>query len=264
MQSIETHSEIRLFCDLDHTLIYSHRMPIGSDKMVVEYLNGKEQSFMTQGTFEFLCKQNCVHLIPVTTRSKAQYERISVFRKELRCKYALICNGGILLVDGIEDPAWYSETLALISSELPELQATKELVQHVSPSLRLHDVCGLFFYVKHDTPALFAEQIRQIASPKNISILHDRHKVYCLPSMLNKGKAIERFAQRFGDTVSIAAGDSEFDIPMLAYADTRIIPPVLEQYLPTENTITISTSVFSDGICNYLSTIAKRGTHKHE
>lgn len=52
--------------------------------------------------------------------------------------------------------------------------------------------------------------------------------------------------------------------PNAARADTRIIPPVLEQYLPTENTITISTSVFSDGICNYLSTIAKRGTHKHE
>lgn len=264
MQSTEKHPEIRLFCDLDHTLIYSHRIPIGSDKMVVEYLNGKEQSFMTQGTFEFLCKQNCVHLIPVTTRSKAQYERISVFRKELRCKYALICNGGILLVNGIEDPAWHSETLTLISPELPELQATKELVQHVSPSLLLHDVCGLFFYVKHDDPALFAEQIRQTASPKSIRILHDRHKVYCLPSMLNKGKAVERFAQRFGDTVSIAAGDSEFDIPMLTYADTRIVPPALEQYLPAENTITISTSVFSDGICNYLNTRAKRGTHKHE
>ena len=264
MQSTERHPEIRLFCDLDHTLIYSHRIPIGSDKIIVEYLNGKEQSFMTQGTFEFLCKQNCVHLIPVTTRSKAQYERISVFRKELRCKYALICNGGILLVDGIEDPAWHSETLTLISPELPELQATKELVQHVSPSLLLHDVCGLFFYVKHNAPALFAEQIRQTASPKNICILHDRHKVYCLPSTLNKGKAVERFAQRFGDTVSIAAGDSEFDIPMLAYADTRIVPPALEQHLPAENTITISASVFSDGICNYLNTIAKRGTHEHE
>ena len=264
MQSTERHPEIRLFCDLDHTLIYSHRIPIGSDKIIVEHLNGKEQSFMTRGTFEFLCKQNCVHLIPVTTRSKAQYERISVFRKELRCKYALICNGGILLVDGIEDPAWHSETLALISPELPELQATKELVQHVSPSLLLHDVCGLFFYVKHNAPALFAEQIRQTASPKNICILHDRHKVYCLPSTLNKGKAVERFAQRFGDTVSIAAGDSEFDIPMLAYADTRIVPPALEQHLPAENTITISASVFSDGICNYLNTIAKRGTHEHE
>lgn len=128
----------------------------------------------------------------------------------------------------------------------------------------LHDVCGLFFYIKHNNPALFAEQLRKVAHPKNICILHDRHKVYCLPSMLNKGNAIERFAKKFGEAISIAAGDSEFDIPMLARADTRIIPPVLEQYLPTENTITISTSVFSDGICNYLSTIAKRGTHKHE
>lgn len=145
MQSIETHSEIRLFCDLDHTLIYSHRVPIGLNKIAVEYLNGKEQSFMTQGTYDFLCKQNCVHLIPVTTRSKKQYERISVFHRELCCKYALICNGGILLVDGIEDPEWYSETLSLISPESSELQAIKELVQQVLLTSVLHDVCGLFF-----------------------------------------------------------------------------------------------------------------------
>lgn len=133
MQSIETHPEIRLFCDLDHTLIYSHRVPIALNKIVVEYLNGKEQSYMTQGTYEFLCKQNCVHLIPVTTRSKTQYERISVFHKELCCKYALICNGGVLLVDGIEDPEWYSETLSLISPELSELQTIKELAQQALP-----------------------------------------------------------------------------------------------------------------------------------
>ena len=178
MQSIETHSEIRLFCDLDHTLIYSHRVPIGLNKIAVEYLNGKEQSFMTQGTYDFLCKQNCVHLIPVTTRSKKQYERISVFHRELCCKYALICNGGILLVDGIEDPEWYSETLSLISPESSELQAIKELVQQVLLTSVLHDVCGLFFYIKHNNPALFAEQLRKVAHPKNICILHDRHKVY--------------------------------------------------------------------------------------
>ncbi len=164
----------------------------------------------------------------------------------------------------LKDPEWYSETLSLISPESSELQAIKELVQQVLLTSVLHDVCGLFFYIKHNNPALFAEQLRKVAHPKNICILHDRHKVYCLPSMLNKGNAIERFAKKFGEAISIAAGDSEFDIPMLARADTRIIPPVLEQYLPTENTITISTSVFSDGICNYLSTIAKRGTHKHE
>ncbi len=264
MKSIARHPEIRLFCDLDHTLIYSHRIPIGLNKIVVEYLNGKEQSFMTQGTYEFLCRQNCVHLIPVTTRSKAQYERISVFHKELYCKYALICNGGILLIDGIEDPAWYSESLSLISPELPEMQTIKELVRHVSPTSLLHDVCGLFFYVKHDNPALCAEQLRRIAHPKTISILHDHHKVYCLPSMLNKGTAIKRFEETFGEAISIAAGDSEFDIPMLACADTRIIPPDLEHQLPVEETIMISDSVFSDGICGYLNTIAKRGPCRYE
>lgn len=264
MQSIERHPWIRLFCDLDHTLIYSHRISIDSNKIVVEYLNGKEQSFMTQRTYEFLCRQNCVHLIPVTTRSKEQYERLRVFHKELCCKHALICNGGILLVDGIEDLAWHSETLSLISAELPELQTIKEMTQYFSPTSLFHDVCGMFFYIKHDNPRLLANQLKQSIHPKNICILHDHHKVYCLPSLLNKGKAVERFAEKFGESVYIAAGDSEFDVPMLARADTRIIPATLEQQFPTENTITVSNSVFSDGICDYLNTIAKRGIHRHE
>lgn len=258
------HPEIRLFCDLDHTLIYSHRIPIGLNKIAVEYLDGKEQSFMTRQTYEFLCEQDCVHMIPVTTRSKAQYERINVFRKRLYCEYALICNGGILLIDGIEDPAWYSETLSLISTEMPELQAIKELTHQILPASPLHDVCGLFFYIRHENPTLFAKQLWDIAHPAKICILHDRHKVYCLPSTLNKGKAVERFAERFGEAISIAAGDSEFDIPMLIRADTRIIPPALKQQLPAKNTITIPTSVFSDGICDYLNTIAKRGSLRNE
>lgn len=259
MQGNTPHPEMRFFCDLDHTLIYSHRIPIGLDGIAVEYLNGKEQSFMTQKTYKFLCQQNCVRLIPVTTRSKAQYQRIRVFREELNCKYALLCNGGILLVDGVEDSAWYGETLSLVSPELPELQAIKDQVLHISPASLIHDVCGVFFYIKHDAPALFAAQLRQIAQPENIRILHDNHKVYCLPSMLNKGKAVERFAAKYGEAISIAAGDSEFDIPMLARADTRIVPPTLRQQFFPENTITVSTSIFSDGICDYLNTIAKRG-----
>lgn len=259
MQNHKNVSEVRFFCDLDHTLIYSHRNSIGSDKVAVEYLNGKEQSYMTQKTYEFFRRQNCVSLIPVTTRSKSQFERISVFREEIHCKYALICNGGVLLVDGVEDVAWNNETLSLVSSELPELQAIREFVQRISPASYLHDVCGMYFYTKHDAPAFFAEHLRQIAHPKTISILHDNHKVYCLPSLLNKGTAIKRFEAKFGEAISIAAGDSEFDIPMLAYADTRIIPSNLVHQLPSEDTIMILDSVFSDGICSYLNTLAKRG-----
>ena len=123
---------------------------------------------------------------------------------------------------------------------------------------------GIAGKCRYMAPEVVMGQKRPDSHTDRFSLAVVLYKVYCLPSMLNKGNAIERFAKKFGEAISIAAGDSEFDIPMLARADTRIIPPVLEQYLPTENTITISTSVFSDGICNYLSTIAKRGTHKHE
>ena len=50
MQNGNIHPEMRFFCDLDHTLIYSHRVALGEEKVVVEYLNGKEQSFMTRTT----------------------------------------------------------------------------------------------------------------------------------------------------------------------------------------------------------------------
>ena len=257
-------SQIRFFCDLDHTLIYSHRISLELEKVPVEYLNGKEQSFMTQSAYDFFCNQNSCQLVPVTTRSKAQYTRIPVLQNEIRCKYALVCNGGVLLVDGIEDAAWYSESLSMIADELPELKTVRELVQHMSPGSTIHDVSGLYFYLKHNTPALFAEELKRIAQSRNIRILYDRHKVYCLPVTLNKGTAVDRFAERFGSARTIAAGDSEFDISMLVRADTRIAPSDLGQHLPEDGTILISDSVFSDGICNYLNTIVRKGPHRHE
>ena len=60
------------FCDLDHTLIYSHRVPIHNDKRVVEELHGESQSFMTEKTYEFFLSQEIVQLVPVTTRSREQ------------------------------------------------------------------------------------------------------------------------------------------------------------------------------------------------
>ena len=44
---------VDLFTDLDNTLIYSRRRPLPGDKVVVERLNGADQSFMTGRTLEF-------------------------------------------------------------------------------------------------------------------------------------------------------------------------------------------------------------------
>lgn len=264
MQNDNAHPEIRFFCDLDHTLIYSHRVALGGEKVVVEHLNGKEQSFMTRMTYEFLRKQNHLELIPVTTRSESQFDRLTVFQNDGLCKYALICNGGVLLIDGIEDDTWYEETLALISQELSELNKVRNIVRDLLPTTAINDVRELFFYIKHNSPCQFASQLTQLVLPNTLCILHDRHKVYCFPSALNKGMALKRFEKRYGWAKTIAAGDSEFDSPMLSCVDTAIIPADVGWHISTQNTIVISDTVFSDGICKYLNTIAKRGTYQHE
>ena len=189
MQHFEANPQIRFFCDLDHTLIYSHRVPLDDPKTEVEYLNGKVQSFMTQRTLSFLRSQDAFRLIPVTTRSKTQYDRILVFQDILRCDYALICNGGVLLVDGTEDEAWYEESLSMVSGELPELHSLRQLTEQLSPASRIHDVHGLYFYLKHSEPDLFAGQLTQHTHTQKVRILYDRHKVYCLPVSLHKGSA---------------------------------------------------------------------------
>lgn len=254
MQHMEANPQTRFFCDLDHTLIYSHRVPLDGPKTEVEYLNGKAQSFMTLRTLSFLRSQDAFRLIPVTTRSKAQFDRILVFRDALRCDYALICNGGVLLVDGTEDEAWYEESLSMVSGALPELHSLRQLAEQLSPTSRIHDVQGLYFYLKHSEPDLFARKLTQHACPQKVRILYDRHKVYCLPVSLHKGSAIARFAKRFGPAMTVAAGDSEFDISMLRQADVRIVPAALKHHLPPENTHVIEDGIFSDGICTVLNT----------
>ena len=45
-----------LFSDLDNTMIFSHHREIGNKKIVVEHLDGREQSFMTEFTYDFFTK----------------------------------------------------------------------------------------------------------------------------------------------------------------------------------------------------------------
>lgn len=62
--------------DLDNTLLFSHRHRQPEDRCV-ERLNGAEQGFFTRETPDLLPQVvQRVHLLPITTRSIEQYQRI--------------------------------------------------------------------------------------------------------------------------------------------------------------------------------------------
>ena len=115
------------FTDLDNTMIYSYKHDIGKDKICAEIYQDREVSFITPKTAELLKEvNNKVILIPTTTRTIEQYERIDLGYGTP--KYALVCNGGVLLVNGKEDINWYEDSLELIEDCQEQLKLAEELM----------------------------------------------------------------------------------------------------------------------------------------
>ena len=244
-----------LFTDIDNTIIFSHRHETNEKKVWVEKLNGKDQSFMTYKTYRFFSEQKIAEVIPVTTRSFAQYDRIAELAEKMKWKKALICNGAVLLINNCEDKEWTAVSKKISMQDIPMLKKLYSIAQKITDKDMIVNICDLMFYVKcNDNDEIFLKLSK--AADTHINVLRDRKKVYCIPTSLNKGTAVERYISRFGKQFSISAGDSLFDVPMLEKTDICLYP----QHITIKNASGISCGgSFSDKICRQLEILYKEG-----
>lgn len=242
------------FTDLDNTILYSHRHMISDPVVWVEKLNGRDQSFISDRTFNYYQKQNWLKIIPVTTRTLQQYRRLQTVLRKLGWNEALICNGAIRIVDGCEDYEWTKESLCISeSSRIPFRQAYQAAIDHWgASSVVLND--PFMFYIKSENADDTYNVISENANTEFVAVYKDSRKVYCIPKVLNKGTAIERYKNRFGVELCIAAGDSAFDIPMLKLADFCICPEGMQDFSVSGKKI-ICRDLFSEQICYELEKI---------
>ena len=244
------------FSDLDNTLVYSHRTLLPGKRIAVEYLNDHIQSYMTKKTYDYFSKTNEVFLVPITTRTCEQYARLSETFAEFGCRYALVCNGGILLDNKEIDSEWISETKRIAGEELSDLKEASGLFLRFFPTESIHYANDIMLYAKTDTPALDAAKLTSILNRKSLNIYYDSRKVYCIPASIDKGIAMKRFSNRMGISRTIAAGDSIPDIPMLGGSDVPILPYNLSSSVDhVHKYVADNSQCFSDYICDVLSEI---------
>jgi len=245
---------IYFFSDLDNTLVYSHRFPLTGERVAAEYLNGRVQSYMTKKSFDFLSGRDGLRLIPTTTRTREQYSRLSETFMKFGCRYALVCNGGILLDNNKADPRWIAGTRMIAENEIPDLREAENLIRRDFPGHTIHTADGIMLYVRTEEPALTASRLSEALDGTKLNIYYDSRKVYCIPSSINKGAALRRFAAREGISWSVAAGDSIPDVPMLEAADLALLPGGLsERIVNPQKRICAGPQCFSDFICDELS-----------
>lgn len=213
--------------DLDNTLIFSYRHDIGQEKRCVEVYQGREISFITEKTHRLLREINEKMLVvPTTTRTREQYERITLGVGEL--PFALVCNGGVLLINGKKDPEWYAHSLELIAGCRREMEKAAALLeQDPGREMEVRYIEELFLFTKCADPGKTVRTLQRELDTTALDVLHNGTKVYVLPKELRKGKALQRFREYKKAQRVFAAGDSAFDVSMLEAADWAAAPDAL-------------------------------------
>lgn len=241
--------------DLDNTLIYSYKHDIGGNKRCAEIYQGREISFMTDKTAELLKElSRKILIVPTTTRTREQYERIDLGLGQI--PYALVCNGGVLLQDGVEDEAWYADSKEMIADCDEELKRGMELLAaDEDRCFEVRYIRQLFLFSKSNQPEATIQRLSERLDTSLVDVFSNGIKVCVVPKKLSKGNALRRFRERMQAEKVIAAGDSEFDISMLQCADMAIAPGKLEigekstgELVKIEETV-----LFSEGLLEYLT-----------
>ncbi len=240
--------------DLDNTLIYSYKREIGKKKICVELYEGKEISFMTENSYRLLKEiREQVCFIPITTRSIEQYQRIFLERGNFS-DYALVCNGGILLVKNEIEKKWYKDSLKMIAGCQEELEKGERLLERDRfRKFEIRKISDLFLFTKSSKPDDTMVYLKRELEEKLVDVCNNGEKIYIVPKNLNKGMALERIKEKIKADYVMAAGDSDFDVSMLKKADVCFIPKDLKEKVRGEGTEVIQKDgIFSDMILEYI------------
>lgn len=220
-----SNKKILFACDLDNTLIHSHRSRSEGD-ICVELLEGREQSFITprarQLTDQVQADEN-VMFVPVTTRSEEQYRRIQ-WQDSCTPELALVCNGSVLLRNGVPDPEWLRESQSMTQPFADELKRLCDLYS-CRECFRTVRIVGDMFLFAYCTDGADIEKIAaDCAADTELCTRYSGRKLYFFPPAADKGRAVRWLSQMLGASEIIAAGDSVIDFPMLRIADYALVP----------------------------------------
>lgn len=247
--------------DLDNTMIYSYKHDIGEEKICAEIYQGREVSFVTPKTAQLLRKvSEKVLIVPTTTRTLEQYVRIDLGIGTPR--YALVCNGGVLLVDGKEDEQWYLESFGRVEDCQSELALAEDVLSNdENRTFEIRNIRSLFIFTKSSDPQRSVKLLEDALDTDKMDVFYNGVKVYAVPKALGKGAAVKRLREKLGAELVISAGDSEFDVPLLNAADVAIAPPDFPEFdkLTSKPIVMRGDGIFSEFVLETVEQIASGG-----
>lgn len=218
--------------DLDRTVIFSSKFFSLSEKNVtcVEYKGNKEISYMYNEALDLLHKlmeKKDLFLIPVTTRSLEQYQRVTPFQK---CKYAIVANGGIILYNGEVFKPWRKKVDKILIEyqkyESSILKFLKNYACYFESDIRKVD--NIFYFVKLKDEKEKNEKLLGILDKSLDKSLWNFTlqglKLYIIPKEITKENALLFLKKYLNETYVITSGDGKLDLGFIKVGNKKYIP----------------------------------------
>lgn len=221
--------------DLDRTIVYSRKAledlgPELNNRLIpVEKKDGFELSFMTAKAYQIL-KQIAeeILVVPVTTRTTAQFQRIFIFNQQIPIKYAITFNGAEILYEGKPLPDWRESINEKVKKDCASHDELSDLLQndllHVNGQLKSAEGLFIYYLLNEKLNGDQVLEFRTLAASNGWKVSYQGRKLYFMPNPISKGEAVSFIKAREGITTLMGAGDSLLDEDFLVKCDHSFIP----------------------------------------
>ncbi|WP_335869875.1 HAD family hydrolase [Bacillus sp. 2205SS5-2] len=220
--------------DLDRTLIYSRKIlaefPTTAEIHPVEMNKGETISYISAKAKELLFQlQKEMLFVPVTTRTTAQYNRISLFQNEINPEYAITCNGAHILHRGEPLQEWE----VYIQNQLKSVSSIEEIEQKLNqykPAqwlLEIRKAESLFLYCMIDREKMESIEFQYLKSwaiGQGWEMSLQGRKLYFVPKVIQKWEAFQFLSDKLELTERYTAGDSLLDYELIKNSKFGLAP----------------------------------------
>lgn len=223
--------------DLDRTIIYSNKFLMDFSGQISVVETGKYKSYMTEPAAKLLKEiAGLAFFVPCTTRTIEQYMRIDFFQNKVVPKYAIVSNGANIILDGSLDTAYRRNILQMLSNEC---MAQQDILKEFSklacnnwaqPMRHADEVFHYCIIDREKAPRQELDSFSNWANEQKWDVSIQGRKLYLMPKIINKWRALSRVSEMIGDKYIVAAGDSLLDLPLIQGADYALSPAHGELY----------------------------------
>jgi hypothetical protein len=219
-------NKILFFADLDDSMFQTiNKDKLGKFKATFPK-NILKTSFYTKAQYNllnFALTNEEIVFIPLTARTKEQFERTKILRLKQASIYS-IYYGSTLFINYKEDKIYAKKVNDFANLSFEHINMLIKKVSTKYPDLQFINVDNKYYVsdTKNDNAKKYISDLIQKKYPDLEAYIEDKY-ITILPKIFNKSSVVKYLIKKFKPKMAIGIGNSVSDIDFLNHCDFKII-----------------------------------------